>query len=192
MSHCRSVHESTRVRSWPPPVAMHGTYVHSTVQYCLHSIYCTVYDRFTKPTRPLLYNTNAGTTPPHCRSTSPPVTVDHHRCLLFTRLLFISLSSDPLDCSCFSRLIAVIFELASSPRKRHQPSPPTVDLSKMEFERLMELAAQQTRASQAALAKETHIRQAREQSKRLEEERKEKERIRFVRFAIYFIHTPNL
>lgn len=62
----------------------------------------------------------------------------------------------------------------------------------MEFERLMELAAQQTRASQAALAKETHIRQAREQSKRLEEERKEKERIRFVRFAIYFIHTPNL
>ncbi|KAH9808732.1 SPT2 chromatin protein-domain-containing protein [Melampsora americana] len=48
----------------------------------------------------------------------------------------------------------------------------------MEFNQLMELASQQTKASQLALAKETQLRQQREKKKRLEEERKERERMR--------------
>ncbi|KAA1130687.1 hypothetical protein PGTUg99_024205 [Puccinia graminis f. sp. tritici] len=46
------------------------------------------------------------------------------------------------------------------------------------FEALMDLASKQTKESQIAFAKENQIRQAREKVKRLEEERKEKERIR--------------
>lgn len=52
------------------------------------------------------------------------------------------------------------------------------------FDALMELANKQTTASQIAFAKENQIRQAREKAKRLEEERKEKERIRSDLFSL--------
>jgi hypothetical protein len=55
------------------------------------------------------------------------------------------------------------------------------------FDALMELANQQTTASQIAFAKENQIRQAREKVKRLEEERKEKERMRSDFFCLHLL-----